>query len=276
MPQCNGLIMSTETYILAFDIGNTNTVVGIFEPSSDLIILHHWRIATKLEYTSDELGISMLGLISSHGFAPKNIKGLIYSSVVPSLNQTVREMAQTYFPQALSKLKSVSWDMGLGLEFQYPRPEEIGADRLVNACAAVALYGGDLIIVDMGTATTFCVIHGGNQYMGGCIAPGLKVSMESLSKHTAQLPDIEFRYPPNGIIGNSTVEALEAGFFFSWASILEGILSRIRKTNPERQYKVIATGGLVNYIHKHLPRLFDEVDSLLTLRGLKQIYGSKV
>ena len=118
--------MSTETYILAFDIGNTNTVVGIFKPSSDLTILHHWRIATKLEYTSDELGIAMVGLISSHGFAPKNIKGLIYSSVVPSLNQTVREMARAYFPQALSKLKSVSWDMGLGLEFQYPRPEEIG------------------------------------------------------------------------------------------------------------------------------------------------------
>ena len=263
--------MNAGAYVLGFDIGNSNTVIGIFKPETELAILHHWRIATKLEYTSDELGISLLGLISSHGFAPQNIKGLIYSSVVPSLNQTVREMTQTYFPQALPKLKAVSWNMGLPLEFQYPRPEEIGADRLVNASAAVTLYGGDLIIVDMGTATTFCVIHEGKQYIGGCIAPGLKVSMESLGKHTAQLPAIEFCCPPNGVIGNSTVEALQAGFFFSWASILEGIIARIRKLSPERQYKVIATGGLVNYIHEHLPGLFDEVDPLLTLRGLKYI-----
>ena len=267
--------MKTGNYVLAIDIGNTNTVIGIFEAQPETKILYHWRIATKLEITSDELGLSLLGLISSHGFSSDNIHGLIYSSVVPSLNQTVREMARSYFPRASAKVKAVSWDMGLALEFQYPHPKEIGADRLVNASGAIALYGGDLIIVDLGTATTFCVIHDGKKYIGGCIAPGLKISMESLGKHTAQLPAIEFCRPPNGIIGSSTVEALQAGFFFSWLGILEGILKRIREAEAKRQYKVIATGGLASYIDEQLPGLFDEVDPLLTLRGLQCIYHIK-
>ncbi len=264
--------MKNKHYVLGIDIGNSNTVLGIFRDTKDFDILHHWRITTKTNCTTDELGSIVLSLFLSHKIKPKKINGFIYSSVVPSMNQTLRNMIAIYFPHSFQNILQVSNKISLPLHFDYPRPEEIGADRLVNASAASHIHGGDLIIVDMGTATTFCVIHNGNQYIGGSIAPGLKIALQALGLHAAQLPMIEFKPPLSGVVGRSTIQALESGFFFGWAGLLREILNRIKADNPKRSYKIIATGGLASYINKELPQLFDDVDPLLTLRGLKMIY----
>ncbi len=266
--------MKNANYILGLDIGNSNTVIGLFADTKDFEILHHWRIVTKADSTADELGITLTNfLASSLKLSAQNINALIYSSVVPALSTSLHNMAKGYFPQ--SKVSQVSWDMGLGLEFDYPRPQEIGADRIVNACAVANIYGGDAIIVDLGTATTFCVLHDGCKYIGGCICPGLKLAMAALSDNTAQLPSFEFCFPSSGILGRSTVEALQSGFFFGWTGLIGEILRRIREVDSQRKYRVIATGGLSSIIHQNIPSLFDEVDPLLTLRGLKCMYHSE-
>jgi type III pantothenate kinase len=160
------------------------------------------------------------------------------------------------------------------LTIKYPNPAEIGADRLVNAVAAKSLYGNDLIVIDMGTATTFCVLING-EYIGGVIAPGLNLSMEALTRNTAQLPSVTFAKPDSGAIGDSTVHAIQSGFFYGWAGILKGIIDEIRKSLPDKKLKVISTGGFSTLLQQEFSELFDEVDSLLTLKGLKMIYFSE-
>lgn len=254
--------------LLCVDIGNTNTVFGLFEaedrPDS---LLRHWRTVTRRDRTSDELGIFLRGFLETADLAEHTIKGFVYSSVVPSFNPIVERMAEDYFQaQALR----ISHDMGLPINLKYPHPEEIGADRLVNASAAHVLFGGDLIIVDLGTATTFCVMHSGD-YLGGLIAPGLKLSIDSLARHTAQLPSIEFKRPLDGVIAKSTLQALQGGFFYGWVGLLREIIQRIKNVEPDRRYQVVATGGLSSLIQREETGLFDRVDPLLTLKGLQVI-----
>ena len=257
-----------EEYILAVDTGNTNTVVGLFTENPEHEIVYHWRTVSRRERTSDELGIFILGFLQMHGIPGSQIKGYIYSSVLPSFNPIIERMTRDYFGCEAIR---VSTKIKLPFKIDYPRPEEIGADRLVNAAAGVAMYGGDLIIIDMGTATTFCVIRDG-RYLGGSIAPGLKLSIEALSRNTAQLPPIEFARPESGVVGNSTIRAIQSGFFFGWTGILREIRDRIREEYPDRPLRVVATGGLSSLIGREVPELFDEVDSQLTLRGLKILY----
>ncbi len=257
--------------VLGIDIGNTNTVFGLFEMTDDLEILRHWRTVTHRDRTSDELGIFLLGFLQSAGIDPRTIQGFIYSSVVPSFNPIVERMANDYFHSTPLR---VDYQMGLPIEILYPRAYEIGADRLVNAVGAHVKYGGNLIVADLGTATTFCVMEEG-RYLGGSIAPGVKLSMEALHRNTAQLPPIEFARPPSGIIGDSTVHALQAGFFFGWVGLLRGIIEESKRARPGVQFRTIGTGGLSNLIQREVPDLFDEIDVLLTLRGLKAIYRYK-
>ncbi|MCB1327258.1 MAG: type III pantothenate kinase [Spirochaetales bacterium] len=255
--------------ILCVDIGNSNTVFGIFDSAREgEPVLKHWRTVTRRDRTSDELGIFLLGFLESASLDPASIGSCVYSSVVPSFNPIVERMARDYFQAGVLR---VQHDLKLPITFDYPRPAEIGADRVVNAVAAHVRFGGDLIVIDLGTATTFCVLHQGS-YVGGSIAPGLKLSMESLSRATAQLPPIEFRNPPDGAIGKSTTGALQSGFFYGWVGLLREITDRVRRHSPDRTYRVIATGGLCGLIHAEEPSLFDEVDPLMTLHGLQTIY----
>lgn len=259
-----------RSVILALDIGNSNTVAGIFsadDPDENQVPCN-WRTVTQRNRTSDELGIFLLGVLAFAKIEPDRIGGFIYSSVVPSFNPIVERMAKDYFGCDPIRVRS---DMDLPIEILYPRPYEIGADRLVNAVGVSVLYGGNAIIIDLGTATTFCIVHDGKDYLGGIIGPGLKLSMEALSRNTAQLPPIEFSRPES-VIGFSTVEALQSGFFYGWVGLIREILNQIRKENPDRDYRVYATGGLSGMIHQNEKGLFDVVDVSLTLRGLKAIY----
>ena len=256
-----------KQYRMALDIGNSNTVVGLFDDSSESIP-HHWRTVTHRDRTSDELGIFLIGFLQSVGIGRETIESFIYSSVVPSFNPIVERMARDYFRVEPQRVSASS---NLPIQISYPRPFEIGADRLVNAVAARKFYPGDLIIIDLGTATTFCVMHG-NEYLGGVIAPGLKLSMESLHRKTAQLPAIEFARPQSGVIGQSTVDALRSGFFYGWIGLIRELIERIKAESPGRSYSVVATGGLASLIHQEVPELFAAIDPLLTLKGLKAIF----
>lgn len=254
-------------YTLGVDVGNSNTVFGLFDADGSGEILSNWRTVTRLERTSDELGIFLLGFLQSSRYQPEDIDGFIYSSVVPNFNPIVARMAQDYFD---CQARVVSCET-VPLTFSYPRPFEIGADRLVNAVAAARLFGGDNIIIDLGTATTFCVVHG-TEYVGGAIAPGLKLSMETLSRRTAQLPPIEFARPSSGVVGDSTIHALQAGFFFGWVGLLREIINQTKSREPNRSYRVVATGGLAALIARETEGLFDVVAPLLTLDGLRILY----
>jgi type III pantothenate kinase len=256
--------MSKEV-LLVIDVGNTNTVFGVYQ-KGELEPAFHRRTVTRRDRTSDELGVFLKGFFTEEGLDPSVIGNAIYSSVVPAFNPIVSRMLEDWF-----KVKPivVHYQMNLPFTIKYPRPFEIGADRLVNA-AYIAPREKKYIIVDMGTATTFCVVNEKREYLGGVIAPGLKISMDALIRNTAQLPSIVFQRP-KAILGSSTIESLQSGFFYGWVGMLEGIIKELKKAYGE-DYFVIGTGGLVSTIHESHPGIFDEVDPLLTLKGLKVLF----
>ncbi|PJZ68769.1 pantothenate kinase [Leptospira perolatii] len=252
--------------ILVVDIGNTNTVFGIFRDGAKEPIFHK-RTVTRRDRTSDEWGLFLRGFLREFEIASSSIKGGIYSSVVPTLNPILERMMHDWFE--INPVQ-VHYQMKLPFKIKYARPFEIGADRLVNATAAIIDHPGKSIIIDLGTATTFCVVDDTPSYIGGVIAPGLKVSMDALTRNTAQLPPIVFQ-APSKILGDSTVESIQAGFFYGWTGLLEGIIREI-KSKYGSDYKVIGTGGLVTTIDAAHPGLFDRIEPLLTLRGLQILY----
>lgn len=253
------------TYLLTIDVGNTNTVFGLFQNNE---LLKSWRIVTKRERTSDELGVYLNNFITTSNFNHNDIKSVIYSSVVPSFNPILDRMIMEYYHTEPIK---VIYNMPLPLKYRYPRPFELGADRIVNAVGGINIYGKDLIIIDLGTATTFCVIRD-NYYEGGVIAPGLKMSMEVLHLRTALLPLVEFKKPASGILADSTIHSIQAGFFYGWLGLLKEIINELKQVFKETKFQIIATGGLAGVIHKEVPDLFDIVDKDLTLKGLKIIF----
>lgn len=253
------------SYLLAIDVGNTNTVFGLFLGKE---LLKSWRIVTKREWTSDELGMYLNGFFQSAGLETKKIQDVIYSSVVPSFNPILDRMIKEYYN---AEPVRVVYDMKLPLKFRYARPFELGADRIVNAVAGIHLYGKDLIIVDLGTATTFCVVRD-NFYEGGVIAPGLRMSIEALHGKTALLPLVEFARPPSGILGDSTVHSIQAGFFYGWIGLLKEIIFRLKENFPDTVFSVVGTGGYAGLIHKEAGNLFDYIDMDLTLKGLQIIF----
>ena len=257
---------SDNNHLLLIDIGNTNTVFGIYSLNENKLLFHK-RTVTHRDRTSDELGLFLKGFLREENFDPAAIHHAIYSSVVPSFNPIVDRMLKDYFGCQSMK---VTFESRLPFTFKYPRPWEVGADRIVNASAATVLYPGKNIIIDMGTATTFCVLNEKPEYLGGVIAPGLKLSMDALTRNTAQLPPIIFQPTPS-IIGNSTIESMQAGFYYGWIGLLEKIILKIREEFGN-DYNVIGTGGLVGIIHEKNPDLFTQIDPHLTLRGLKVIY----
>ncbi|MDQ0233299.1 type III pantothenate kinase [Metabacillus malikii] len=249
--------------ILVLDVGNTNTVLGVYEATD---LKHHWRIETSRNKTEDEFGMVIKGLFEHVGITFDDIEGIIISSVVPPIMFALERMCNKYF-----KLKPLVVGPGIktGLNIKYDNPREVGADRIVNAVAGIYEYGGPLIIVDFGTATTYCYINEDLQYMGGAIAPGINISTEALYSRAAKLPRIEITRPDN-IIGKNTVSAMQSGILYGYVGQVEGIVKRI-KDQANVIPTVIATGGLASLIAKESDCI-DVVDPFLTLRGLQLIY----
>lgn len=249
--------------LLAIDIGNTNVVWGVFD---DRTLKGHWRLATDLSRTADEYGVLFVAILRQAGVDLDRITDAILSSVVPSLTAVFDEMVETYF--RVSPLV-VSTDLDLGIRIAYPNPREIGSDRLVNAVAAYARYKTGLIIVDFGTATTFCVVSAGGEYLGGAIAPGLRIASEALFARTAKLPKVDL-VRPKTVIGQDTAAGIQSGLIFGYAGLVDGLVTRMETELGQKAF-VIATGGLASLIAPE-SRTIQEVRPFLTLEGLEVIY----
>lgn len=249
--------------IFVFDVGNTNIMLGVYDGDN---LKYHWRIETNRHKTGDEYGMLILDLFRHEEISVKDISGIIISSVVPPIMFELERMCEKYFHQ---KPLVVGPGIKTGLDIKYDNPREVGADRIVNAVAAIHLYGSPLIIVDFGTATTYCFVNEQKQYMGGTIAPGINISTEALYTQAAKLPRIEIA-KPNHIIGKNTVDAMQSGILYGYVGQVEGIVARMKKFANEN-LKVIATGGLAPLIAAESD-VIDHVDPFLTLKGLQLIY----
>lgn len=250
------------------DVGNTNIVLGIYAKKE---LLHHFRLSTNRQATVDEYGVLIHNLFQMSRIDVDVIEGVIISSVVPPLMHVLEEMCETYLKK---KPLIVGPGIKTGLNLRYENPREVGADRIVNAVAAVEKYGGGpLVVVDFGTATTFDCIDDHNNYLGGAIVPGIGISTEALYLRASKLPRIELEKPKK-IIGRNTVHAMQAGIIFGYAGQVDGIVDRIANEMKARP-KVIATGGLAELIAGET-RTIDEVNPLLTLEGLRLIYERNI
>ena len=249
--------------LLAIDIGNTNIVLGLFEKEE---LMASWRITTHLDKTVDEYAMLILDLFRSRGTLAQEVRAIICSNVVPPLTPIFAEIGKKYF--GIDPLL-INDGMEIGLKICYDNPQEIGADRLVNAAAGYEIYGGPLIIVDFGTATTFCAISGKGEYLGGVISPGMIISAEALFTRTAKLPKIEL-IRPKTIIGKDTVRSMQSGILIGFACLVDGLISRI-KGEMGGDPLVVATGGLATIIAPE-SKMIREVRPYLTLEGLRIIY----
>ncbi|HEX7055848.1 MAG TPA: type III pantothenate kinase [Bacilli bacterium] len=249
--------------ILAIDIGNTNIVLGLYEEKK---LLHHWRIGTNRAATVDEYGMLLRNLFQHAGIAMEQIVGVVVSSVVPPIMNTMEALCKEYLHK---EPLVVGPGMKTGLNIRYENPREVGADRIVNAVAAIELYGAPIIVVDFGTATTFDYIDEKSSYLGGAIAPGIGISTEALYQRASKLPRIEL-VKPASTVGRNTVASMQAGIVFGFAGQVDGIVTRMRD-EFSHQAKVVATGGFAELIAAHA-RTIEIVNPFLTLQGLQIIY----
>ncbi|MBI5193490.1 MAG: type III pantothenate kinase [Nitrospirae bacterium] len=253
--------------LLAIDIGNTNIVFGLYE---DKNIVDYWRINSDQNKTADEYGILFREAIRSVSPGIKNIDNVIMSSVVPPLTTIIKRMVKRYF-----KLDTILVDENIktGLTICYDNPKDVGADRIVNAVAAYSIYGGPVIIVDFGTATTFCAVSGASEYMGGVIVPGIMISLDALSQRAAKLPKVTLE-PPAKVIGRSTVTSIQSGIVYGYAGLVDELVERIKNEmgqEMEGEPYVVATGGLAEMIAAQT-RNIKEINPMLTLEGLRLIF----
>ncbi|GLI86492.1 type III pantothenate kinase [Rossellomorea marisflavi] len=253
--------------IFVMDVGNTNIVFGVYENDE---LKYHWRAETNRHKTEDEFGMLVKNLFEHAKLSFDDIDGIIISSVVPPIMFSLERMCVKYFH--ITPLV-VGPGIKTGLNIKYDNPKEVGADRIVNAVAGIYEYGGPLIIVDFGTATTYCYVNEDKQYMGGAIAPGIGISTEALYSKAAKLPRIEIARPEN-IIGKNTVTAMQAGILYGYVGQVEGIVRRMKEQSTQEP-TVIATGGLATLISKE-STVIDVVDPFLTLKGLKLIYKRNI
>lgn len=256
-------VSEEKNMILVMDTGNTNIVLGVYEGKE---LKHHWRMETYRHKTEDEYAMQVKSLFSHVGLRFEEVTGIIISSVVPPVMFPLEQMCQKYF-----NLKPLIVGPGIktGLNIQYENPREVGADRIVNAVAAIEAYGSPLIIVDFGTATTYCYVNENGGYMGGAIAPGIGISMEALFSRASKLPRIELARPDD-VVGKNTISAMQSGIIYGYVGQVEGIVARL-KEQSKVEPKVIATGGMADLIASETP-VIDIVDNFLTLKGLYLIY----
>jgi type III pantothenate kinase len=259
--------------LLALDVGNTNTVLALYnlELESPQDLVANWRVTTQKTQTADEFGVLILSLLGLHKLDPTAVTGVIISSVVPPLDSTLRRVSERYF-----KIKPLFVEPGikLGMPLLIDNPAELGADRAANGVAAFDRYGGPCVVVDFGTATTFDVVSAKGEFLGGVIAPGLGISADALFSRAARLARVNIKKPARAI-GTNTVTNLQSGIFWGYIGLVDGILERIleelKGAEIETPPRVVATGGLATLIaddSKYITR----VDHLLTLDGLRLIY----
>ena len=254
--------MSQSGRLLAIDVGNTQTVVGLFDGET---LIASWRLGSVARRTTDELAILMEGLFRVGGYRMSDVGRMVIASVVPPLGPTLEEMAKRYFGV---RPLVIGPGTRTGIAIKYDNPREVGADRIVNAVAGHHLYGGPLIIVDFGTAITFDAISSEGEYLGGAIAPGLGIALEALIDRTARLPRVETAVPPS-VIGKNTVHSIQSGIAHGYRGLVREIVGRM-KAELEKGAKVAATGGQ-SLVFSETEEIFDLFNPDLTLVGLRLV-----
>jgi len=259
--------------LLVLDVGNTNTVLGVFEakPAEHGVVhygrlIANWRVSTTKTQTVDEYGVLFRNLFAMHELEVSSVQGTVISSVVPPLDSTLREVCERYFH---SRPLFIEPGVKTGMPVHYDNPAEVGADRIVNSIAAFEKFGGPCIVVDFGTATTFDVVSAKGEYLGGVITPGIGISADALFEHTARLPRVDIRKPAR-VLATNTVGSVQAGLYYGYIGLIDGILERLI-AELGAKVNVVATGGLASLMGGGSKYIRD-VDDLLTLEGLRIIY----
>ncbi|MEO5509661.1 MAG: type III pantothenate kinase [Longimicrobiales bacterium] len=246
--------------ILVFDVGNTETVLGLFENGT---FVDHWRISTHPDRTVDEIGLLIRSLLRESGFAAESIRAAVIGSVVPSMTRILEQSAERHLG---ARVAIIDGNTTLPIRLDVDEPASVGADRIANTLAAMRLYKRDTIAVDFGTATTFDCITADGVFVGGVIAPGLQTGAETLVRRTAALPSVDLT-PPEFVIGRRTSTAMRSGIFFGAVEAIDGVVRRIKKEWQRENPLVVATGGLSTVIAPHCTTI-DKVEPYMTLYGL--------
>jgi len=255
--------MSRDHLLIVVDVGNTNTVCGVYEGDE---LVADFRLSTDVDRTADEYAALLLPLLAKVGIDPAKAIGVVICSVVPPLTPCFQQLSERYFHQ---QAFFVEPGVRTSLAIRYDNPTEVGADRIVNALAARELYGAPVIVVDFGTATTFDIVNADGDYAGGVISPGLVISAEALFSHASRLYQVDVRRPER-LVGKNTGAAMQSGLYFGYVSLVDGILERLMKEIPNVQ-RVVATGGQAELIAGG-SKFIQEVNQNLTLAGLKLIH----
>ena len=250
--------------LLAIDLGNTNIKYGVFDGNK---LVASFRVSSRISRTADEYGSVLVGLLSDSGIKKSDIDGIVFSSVIPALNYTICHMCEYFL--GITPLM-VGPGIKTGLNIKADNPKEVGADIIVNSVSGFKKYGGPIVVIDFGTATTFDIINEKAELIGVVIAPGIKTSLEGLSTKTAQLPMVELDAPKT-VIGKNTKHCMQAGIIFGFAGLVDNIIRKIKKELKLDTIKVIATGGLGEIVAKESNSI-DKLDRTLTLDGLRMIY----
>jgi type III pantothenate kinase len=254
--------------LLALDVGNTNTVLGLYKlDGTEPALVAHWRVTTHRAQTVDEYGVFFVNLFEMNGMAPSDVRHIIISSVVPPVDSTLRQVCEEYF-----HVEPMFVEPGIktGLPMLIDNPTELGADRIADCIAAYEKYGGPCIVVDFGTATKFEAISERGEYLGGAISPGLGLSADALFSRAARLYRVDIKRPAK-VIGTNTITHLQSGLYFGYIGLVDGILERMIAELGAKPKSVVATGGLARMIAAD-SRFITEIDEMLTLDGLRILF----